>query len=654
MLVSAYAEPEDILLHMTTPTTSDFQHMTRVARLYSIMKNDTTIHNVGDIVINVDHIYANYYAAHRGYIIFRDAPDDDINEIVKEPELIFVASIYIALCLWYPHNIDTLFRALVTALYELSKVTPPSAETIGSSVRHIMETLGGRVVRAPLFDMEDNKWHSANHNRLVGWFLGFRYASFLKPRYLAEAFSMIACDSERSNRKDNSTRLDTLGYWADVDRCIRITAQIIVTHFSHICGTRDETQIGYLHMMHVSRFIYHIVGLDSNQSSSTPSTPRDCATSHHRSTTTDSSSSSSSSSSLCGPVRTMTYNQCNHVLYVCTDVLSSNTVGESAVSCCVYRAHNTKRNQQRYTIKRYIVGDDQLGVSLATFVREVSILLSLSKYSDFICVPLSFGFDKHHAYIYMSPHGTSISEYVFRNRQHFNSHAMESLFHDMAAALLVCEHYNIVHNDVKPDNFIVEDGRAKLIDFGLAMCHFSYMHVTTDCVQTVLYRAPELLLGDDIHDESIDIWAFGCTMYELCTGRRLFAMKPRDQQRFRIELDGLGGITSTGRKMQLAVILSRLKRNGLYDKKEREYLASLPLWVEFVGGAAAAAAGDSNNIEDKIRMYEKYSPIDWSNISPTTTRSVVAAIEACLKLLPSLRPSAYSLTHRLTRRDSLF
>ena len=40
-------------------------------------------------------------------------------------------------------------------------------------------------------------------------------------------------------------------------------------------------------------------------------------------------------------------------------------------------------------------------------------------------------------------------------------------------------------------------------------------------IQTCYYRSPEILLGND-YDESCDIWALGCTIYELLTGTILF------------------------------------------------------------------------------------------------------------------------------------
>jgi len=79
----------------------------------------------------------------------------------------------------------------------------------------------------------------------------------------------------------------------------------------------------------------------------------------------------------------------------------------------------------------------------------------------------------------------------------------------------------IVHRDLKPENILVSaTGALKIADFGLAM-HVKKPDFSTDVV-TMPYRAPELLLGDCFYDAKIDLWACGCILYEMVTGKWLF------------------------------------------------------------------------------------------------------------------------------------
>src|SRR5215468_1070373 len=93
----------------------------------------------------------------------------------------------------------------------------------------------------------------------------------------------------------------------------------------------------------------------------------------------------------------------------------------------------------------------------------------------------------------------------------------------------------IVHRDLKPDNiFITNDGRLKILDFGLAkLTQVDGGQVQTDIptrrvdtdpgvvMGTVGYMSPEQLKGRAV-DQRSDIFAFGAILYEMLSGRRAF------------------------------------------------------------------------------------------------------------------------------------
>jgi len=83
----------------------------------------------------------------------------------------------------------------------------------------------------------------------------------------------------------------------------------------------------------------------------------------------------------------------------------------------------------------------------------------------------------------------------------------------------------IVHRDVKPANVMVGDyRRVTLFDFGLA-CAMRELALTRSRndvgIGTAEYAAPEQLAGEPV-DGRADIYALGCVLYELATGRRPF------------------------------------------------------------------------------------------------------------------------------------
>lgn len=62
---------------------------------------------------------------------------------------------------------------------------------------------------------------------------------------------------------------------------------------------------------------------------------------------------------------------------------------------------------------------------------------------------------------------------------------------------------------------------VKIADFGLARIYQLPPKPLTKNVITLLYRAPEVLMGYQEYSASIDIWSLGCVFYELITGRPL-------------------------------------------------------------------------------------------------------------------------------------
>jgi eukaryotic-like serine/threonine-protein kinase len=204
----------------------------------------------------------------------------------------------------------------------------------------------------------------------------------------------------------------------------------------------------------------------------------------------------------------------------------------------VYRARDTKLGRDvaiKILPPAFATDPDRL----ARFTREAQVLASLNHPH----IAAIYGFEDAgdvRALVLELVDGPTLADRI----AHGSLPPEEALpiARQIADALEAAHEHGVVHRDLKPANIKVrDDGTVKVLDFGLAKLSEPVAAgvdgqsplslsptITTPAMTaagiilgTAAYMSPEQAKGKPA-DRRSDVWAFGCVLYEMLTGRRAF------------------------------------------------------------------------------------------------------------------------------------
>jgi serine/threonine protein kinase/Tol biopolymer transport system component len=201
----------------------------------------------------------------------------------------------------------------------------------------------------------------------------------------------------------------------------------------------------------------------------------------------------------------------------------------------VYQAHDTKLGRD-VAIKVLPEAFAHDAERLARFQREAKMLAQLNHANIATIYGLEHSSDTHYLVMELVT-GDTLAERVKRDGAVPVEDAL-AIAKQIAEALEAAHEKSIIHRDLKPANVkVTPEDKVKVLDFGLAKA-FAGETETTDfnnsptlsqaatmqgvILGTAAYMSPEQARGKTI-DKRTDIWAFGCVLYELLTGKQAFS-----------------------------------------------------------------------------------------------------------------------------------
>jgi serine/threonine-protein kinase len=188
----------------------------------------------------------------------------------------------------------------------------------------------------------------------------------------------------------------------------------------------------------------------------------------------------------------------------------------------VYLAEDLK-HRRKVAIK---VLRPELAASLGVerFVREIEIAANLT-HPHILALFDSGEADGFLYYVMPFIEGESLRDRLVREQKLSVPDAVR-ITDQVASALSHAHERGLVHRDIKPENILLAGDQAVVADFGIARAVEAAggerLTGTGIAVGTPAYMSPEQAVGDKNIDGRSDVYALGCVVYEMVSGRTPF------------------------------------------------------------------------------------------------------------------------------------
>jgi ketosteroid isomerase-like protein len=238
---------------------------------------------------------------------------------------------------------------------------------------------------------------------------------------------------------------------------------------------------------------------------------------------------------------------------------------------------------------------------------------------------------------------------------------------DILAGLEYAHARGVTHRDIKPGNVrLTGDGRAKIMDFGIAHLAESDMTKTGIVLGTPSYMAPELLKGGDPSPAS-DIFSVGAVLYELLTLRKPFDGTTTHAVLYKVLSEDPDPVTDVDPSVPNRI--REIVRKAMVKVPEDRYQTAAAMAADLKAACVAISTADDSTVVVRTRrrtlrgraksgfgVAVTTAGLFWATNAPGTplTRVPVPTLEAVRAQVPARETFVAPDTLLVAVRDEAF
>lgn len=202
------------------------------------------------------------------------------------------------------------------------------------------------------------------------------------------------------------------------------------------------------------------------------------------------------------------------------------------------------------------------------------------------------------------------------------------MLHDVSSGLAYLHEQGIIHQDIKPDNILVDNaGHYVITDFGISVQSRSTLRKSMNIASgsgTTAYMGPERFSADPTPLKASDIWSLGATAYELLTGNAPFGEIGGGLQKGGADLPTIKQSISS----ELRMVLAKMLAMETWDRPTAEQIAK---WAENPGQIDFAGQQKTQRINNQS-FATNPSPVS-SRVPAKSKKGLIIGIVAAALVL---------------------